>query len=116
VTDRDDSDDVYICHGCIGDAFLKQEVRGDGRKRKCNFCGETREPWPLDELAERVEGVIKEHFRTTPSDPRDEGFVYDEDMDWERRGDPVADAILNIAGLEPETAEAIRKRLSETTP
>jgi hypothetical protein len=115
VADGDDSDDVYICHGCIGEAFLKQEVRCGGRKRECQFCGKTREAWPLDELAERVQGIIEEHFRITPSDPSDEGFAYDKDMDWERRGDPVADVIADIVGLEPEPAEAVRERLSENT-
>lgn len=115
VADRDDRDDVYICHECIGDAVLKDEVRADGRKRTCHFCGKPRKAWPLDELAERVQSVIEEHFRTTPSDPRDEGFAYDKDMEWERRGDPIADVIANIAGLAPEPAEAIRERLSEQT-
>jgi hypothetical protein len=115
VADRDDNDDTYICHACIGDTFLKREVRRDGRKRECHFCGKTREAWPLDELAERIQGVIEEHFRVTPSDPRDEGFAYDKDMDWERRGDPAADVIAEIAGLEPESAEAVRERLSEKT-
>jgi hypothetical protein len=114
VTERDDSDETYICHGCIGDPFLKKEVRRDGRERECHFCGKTRVAWPLEELAERVQHVIGEHFRITPSDPRDEGFAYDKDMDWERRGDPVADIIAEIAGLESEPAEAIRERLSES--
>jgi HEPN/RES N-terminal domain 1/RES domain len=115
VADEDDSDDVYICHGCIGDSFLKKEVRREGGRRQCHFCGKTRKAWPLDELAERVEGVIEEHFRITPSDPRDEGFAYDKDMDWERRGDPVDDVIAEIAGLEPEAAKAVRDRISEKT-
>src|SRR5437870_4520292 len=115
MADGDNSDDTCICYRCIGDAILKQEVRRDGRKRECHFCGKTREAWPLDELAERVQGVIEEHFRITPSDPRDEGLVYDKDVDWERRGDPVADVIAELAGLEPEPAEAVRERLSEKT-
>lgn len=115
VTNGDDSDDTYICHACIGDAFLKQEVSHDGLKRECHFCVKTGDAWSLDELAGRVKCVIEEHFRITPDDPRDEGFVYDKEMDWERRGDPIADVIAEIAGLEPEPAEAVRERLSEKT-
>jgi hypothetical protein len=113
VTDGDDSDDTYICHRCIGDAFLKQEICRHGRKRECHFCGKTCEAWPLDELAEQVRGVFEQHFRITPSDPGEEGFAYDRDMDWERRGELVADVIADIAGLEPEPAEAVRERLSD---
>lgn len=111
----EDSEDVYICHACVGDAFLKEEICSDGKKRKCEFCGKTRKTWPLQELAERVRSVIEEHFRITPSDPRDEGFAYDKEMDWERRGDPVADVIAEICELEPDVAEAVRKCISDET-
>ena len=113
--DDDDNDGIYICHGCVGDTFLKDEIRREGHKRWCHFCGKTRMAWPLDELAERVQGVIEDHVRITPSDPRDEGFAYDKDMDWERRGEPIADVIAGVAELEPEVAEAIREHLSERT-
>ncbi|HTA98916.1 MAG TPA: RES domain-containing protein [Bradyrhizobium sp.] len=112
---EDDSDNVYICYGCIGDSFLKDEVRQEGSNRQCHFCGKSREAWPLDELAERVRDVIEEHFEVTPSDPSDEGFVYDREMDWERRGEPVADVISGIAELDQNVAEAVRDRLSEQT-
>jgi hypothetical protein len=100
MADDDDSDGIYICHGCVGDSILKGEIRSDGHKRECHFCSKRRMAWPLDELAGRVQVVIEEHFRITPSDPR-------------RRGEPVADVIAEIAELEPKAAEAIRERLSE---
>ena len=112
MANGDDGDDVYICYGCIGDSFLKEEVRREGHKRQCHFCEKARKAWPLDKLAERVQGVIDEHFRITPSDPRDEYLFYDEDMDWERRGDPVAAVIAEIAELEPKPAEEVREHLS----
>ncbi len=115
MADDDDSDDAYICHACVGDAFLKGEIRREGHKQECHFCGKTQKAWPLEELVERIEGVIQEHFRITPSDPSEEGFVYDKDMDWKRRGEPIADVVAQIAELEPESAEAVRARLSEKT-
>jgi hypothetical protein len=57
VADEDDSDNVYICHGCIGDSFLKDDVRREGRTRQCHFCGKARKAWPLDELAERAQAT-----------------------------------------------------------
>ena len=115
MADDDDNDSVYICHGCVGDTFLKDEIRREGHERECHFCSKTQMAWPLDELAGRVQAIIEEHFRITPSDPRDEGFMYDKDLDWERRGEPVADVIAEIAELESEAAEAIREHLSERT-
>jgi hypothetical protein len=37
VADADDCHDTYICHRCVGDSFLKQEIRRDGRKQECHF-------------------------------------------------------------------------------
>jgi hypothetical protein len=113
VADAEDSDNIYICHACIGDAYLKQEVLSDAHKRTCHFCRGISEAWPLDELAERIQMVIEEHFVVTPDNPSDDGFYYDED--WERRGEPVAEVIAEIARLEPEPTEAVRERLSEKT-
>ena len=115
MAEEDDCNDVYICHSCVDDTFLKDEIRSEGRNRKCSFCGKSGKAWPLEELAERVQAVIEEHFKITPSDPRSEGFVYDEEMQWERRGDPVECVIAEIAGVEPGLAEAVRKRLSKMT-
>lgn len=94
-----DSDDAYICHECIDDSFLKDEVRQEGSARNCHFCGKVRVAWPLDELATRVQGVVEEHFKATAGD----------------RGDPVAYVIAEIAGLDAKIAEAVRARLSEQT-
>lgn len=119
VPDSNDSCDTYICHACIGDFFLKKEIRRGGQKQECDFCGETRKAWPLNELAERVRGVIETHFRITPSDPYEEasegGYMYDKDTDWERRGSPLADIIADIAELKPDAAEAVRDLLSQDT-
>jgi hypothetical protein len=50
-------------NACVGDSFLKGQIRRDGRKHECNFCGEIRKAWPLGELAKRVRGLVEEHFR-----------------------------------------------------
>ena len=115
MADEGDNDDVNICHECVGDALLKEEIRSEGPKRTCQFCGQTRKAWPLEELAERIQEVIEEHFRPTPCDPWSEGVAYDKEIGWERRGEPVADLIAEIALLEPEAAEAFRESLSEKT-
>jgi hypothetical protein len=44
-----------------------------------------------------VQSVIEEHFRVTPSDPYEEGLPYDRDIEWHRRGNPIADVIADIA-------------------
>lgn len=110
-----DEDDVFVCYDCVGDPHLKGEIRRDGSRRPCQFCRKKRKAWPLRELAERVRGVIEEHFRLTPSDPGAEGFPYDKETQWERRGEPVEWVITEIAAVEPDVAEAIRRRISEAT-
>ena len=60
-----------ICHSCIGDEFLADELKEKGTYSNCNYCGKENEAVPLDTLAERVHDVIEEHFRLIPSEPED---------------------------------------------
>lgn len=115
MADEDENHEVSICYACVGDAFLKEGIRSEGCKRTCQFCEKTQEAWPLEELAERIEGVVEQHFRITPSDPCSEGFAYDKEVGWERRGEPIVDLIAEIAQLDSEAADAVRECLSEKT-
>ena len=115
MAEEDDCNDVYICHSCVDDTFLKDEIRSEGRNRKCSFLRQERKSLAAGRTCRTgtQAGHAGADFRITPSDPRSEGFVYDEEMQWERRGDPVECVIAEIAGVEPGLAEAVRKRLSE---
>ena len=52
VTTEDD-DTAYVCHDCIGDPFLAEDVRAEGTRATCSYCGEVREALVLGDLVVR---------------------------------------------------------------
>ena len=59
------SNEQFVCHVCIGDEFLADEVRESGTDALCFHCGDSREAWPLADLANRIAEVLQEHFNLT---------------------------------------------------
>ena len=94
-----ENDTVRVCHDCIGDSFLANEVKEKGSRGLCGYCGKRRKSLTLEKLAERVHEVLQEHFRLT--------------LNETRSGYPVVDLIANIAGLDEEIADDVRALLSE---
>ncbi len=104
----------YICHACIGDPYLSLEVRREWTPATCGYCGGTREALAQEDLADRIHGVLHEHFQLTPNYPDEphEYFLLSEGR-WERRGDPVSFVIAEIAGLDEPLADDLTELLSE---
>jgi hypothetical protein len=58
----------FICHDCVGDAYLKAEIRKEN-SRQCTICGQTRESTDFDALCERIHEIISAEFEQTPGEP-----------------------------------------------
>jgi HEPN/RES N-terminal domain 1 len=106
--------EVRVCHGCFGDAFLKREVRRNGKREECAYCGKTRLSLSLEEVANLFEYAISTHYERTPSEPtlfeqatRHGGFT----GIWLRDGQPVLDLIQEIGETTEDIAEDIRDLL-----
>lgn len=82
-----------ICAGCVGEAYLKSEIRSEGQKRKCSYCGKTRKCMQLDELCHNVARAFDDHFEPG-------GYGYD----GEPIGESVVDVIQDAAVVEYEPA------------
>ena len=108
-----DGDTKNVCHSCIGDQFLADEVKERVTPALCSYCGETREAIPLDALAGRIDDVFREHFRLTPGYPVEpyEFFLADEG-EWCRRGDEASVVIADIAELDEGVAGDLTSLLS----
>ena len=97
-----EKDTVRVCHDCIGDSFLADEVKEKGSRGLCGYCGKRRKALTLEKLAERIHEVLQEHFRLSLNE-----------TPWRRSGYPVVDLIANMAGLDEEIADDVRVLLSE---
>ncbi len=64
-------------------------------------------------MASRIETAFDQHFYRTPTEPSGTEIFLSNEIDWERKGDPVAYVIEERAEVEPAPAEDIRKVLED---
>ena len=104
----------HVCHACIKDAFLSDEVKMEATLAQCSYCRETREAITLAILAERFHETLREHFCLTPDHP-DEPYEYYQasEGDWDRRGEPAQYVIMDMADIAEEVAADATKLLSD---
>ena len=110
------NDTKHVCHVCIGDQFLAEEVKEVGTPTQCSYCDETREAVTLDGLAGRIDETIEEHFVLTPTEPSgyDSVMIREGLSDfWERDGDPVDELIGSIACVSEDIASDVSRLLSD---
>ena len=55
----------YLCHACIGDKFLAEQVEKEGTREECTYCRGTKTALTLEDLSDRIHRVLEEHFELT---------------------------------------------------
>lgn len=115
-----DSDDLkakQICHACIGEQYLSDEVRAKGKRAKCSYCEKTRRTFSLDKLAEHVALAFEQHYYRTSDQPNDYEHMLQRDKElsyeWHRHGDDVVYAIQNAAEIPEDAAQDVQSILEE---
>jgi hypothetical protein len=111
--DFDDASLVNVCFMCVGDEFLRQSVRSDGKETECSYCKNVRSCFSLAGIGDQVHEVLNEQFYLTSSEPDGLDYMLAKDGLWNREGDPVAEVIADIGGFDEEIAEDIRAYLSD---
>lgn len=112
-----DQEKLSICHECVGDEFLKTEIRDQGKRGKCSYCQKKiRKVVPLPWLAEQIHSTIEEHFYLTSNEPTPLEYIMlkDKDLnyDWERHGQDVNYLIQEITEVDQDVANDIQTYLS----
>ena len=110
-----DSEAKHLCHTCIGDQFLADDVNKEGIPVICSYCGETREAMTLEDLADRIHEVIENHFERTSSEPDwlSSIMLRERMLDcWVPDGEPVVDLMADIACVTEEIAKDLTDLLS----
>lgn len=103
-----------VCHQCFGDIFLKREVRRDGEKAECAYCGKTLLTLPLKEVADLFESAIDTHYVKAPSEPSsmEQAMLHEGVMDfWYPDGQPITDLIQEIGETSKDIAGDIQDLL-----
>ncbi|MDX9710355.1 MAG: RES domain-containing protein [Trichloromonas sp.] len=101
-----------LCHHCVGEEYLGDEVRRKGRRGQCSYCGRSARSYKLEDFADRVETAFEQHFLRTSDQPTswELSFLSDRESnyEWERHGEPVVWAIANAAEIPEQAAQDIQ--------
>ena len=115
--DFDNLRQKLLCSNCVGDSYLKEEVRQNGRRTRCSYCGVIDATYTIGNVADRVEQAFQQHYERTADHPDswEERLLADRESnyDWERAGDIVVWAIVNAASIEENVAQDIQAILEE---
>jgi hypothetical protein len=108
-------DEAYLCWQCVGETFLRDLIRKQGKTKACSFCQNRRKAFHLEEVADIFEIAFQSHYKRTRTGPTDLEYAMirhgiSNDM-WLRDGEPVLEAFKSAADISTEIAEAIREIL-----
>lgn len=106
-----------LCYSCTGEDYLREEMRKNGLRAKCDYCRKVRKAYSLEELSERINFAFNEHYQRTPNEPsfyqsmmiRDPDYKYN----WEREGEIAVYAIMNAAIIPEDAAKDIQILLDD---
>ena len=110
-----ENDSKYICYDCIGDEFLSEEVKTNGSPIQCSYCSSGSKTITLEDLSNRVHGVVEEHFVRTPSEPNwmDSILIREGMIDvWLPDGQQAEDLTMDIANVSEEISGDVAGTLS----
>ncbi|MFD0894738.1 RES family NAD+ phosphorylase [Luteolibacter ambystomatis] len=99
----------------MGDQYLRNEIQGQGKIRKCFHCKTRRNACNIKLVATKVERVFESHFVRTDTEPSawEYTLIKEMDYDWDREGEPVSAVVAEIAGVDDEVADAIVEELED---
>jgi len=110
------NNDERVCSNCIGEEYLKLQVKGSTSTDDCSFCERRAcKTLPISELAAFVSNMLEEHYQATASEP--DGLelmaVKYGSEDWYQQGTPLNDLIEETVEVNCDVATAIADELKD---
>jgi hypothetical protein len=87
------------------DAVLRQWIRDNGQAGTCAFCGRRRVACSFPKLARKVDEAIREFYR--PAQETAHVVEESDNLEYWADGTPADEIIQEIAGVEPDLADAL---------
>ena len=107
VTTRDSTLELegsqYVCHACMGDRILAEQVEQEGVQSECSYCQRTGAALTLSDLSNCIHQVLEQHFVPTSVDDVPEER-------WEDFDDAET-VIQKVANVEQSIAADVREYL-----
>ncbi|MFD1702930.1 RES family NAD+ phosphorylase [Methylopila henanensis] len=104
-----DEEHRYVCHECIGDAYLKNEIERIGAVHTCMICDKRQKCTDFEELCDRIHVIMTEDFERVSSDSYS---YYGGGLDLERSGDGLYQIFYEIIESEGYLLDEIKEYLS----
>jgi len=106
-----------ICHECVGEDFLNDQIRREGKRGKCTYCKKSRKVKKLKWLAESIHQAMEQHFHLTSDEPSALEYAISRDKEsnyeWERRGVSVDFIIQELAEVNEHIAKDMQQYLMD---
>lgn len=89
-------DELAVCWGCVDDAYLKQIIRCEGKRRTCSVCNRRiRNAYTVEQLGKLMEPILREYFSHGEAVKR---FGVDDKEWWEQEGDDLSWVVQEVLG------------------
>ena len=107
--------DKVLCYQCVGEPYLKNEIRCEGSESVCSYCGRRANAYNVSCVSKRIDQAFKDHYERTEACPDEQEVArlterY-EDYEWTRSGEPVVAAISDAAEIQECVARDIQRKL-----
>ncbi len=110
----EESDENWVCAGCIGEEFLRQHIEKVGTLQTCHYCEEVHACFTLEAVSDLTEKAIESHFYRTRTEPNDMEYAslrYIDGYDWFRDGKDIVQLIEDLLQTRRELADDIQQLL-----
>lgn len=81
--DNVDADSIFLCLECMGDRFLREQVRDRNEEALCTYRGREGRCITLRDLSECIRKVLEDRFPITPSELQGLDHTLAKDDLWE---------------------------------
>ncbi|EOP1617155.1 RES family NAD+ phosphorylase [Escherichia coli] len=110
----EESDESWVCAGCIGEEFLRHRIEKKGRLQTCHYCEEDHPCFTLETVCNLTEKAVQAHFYRTPAEPNEMEYASLRHLDgyeWFRDGEDVVQLIEDLLQTRREVADDIQQLL-----
>ena len=103
----------FVCHGCIGDKLLAEQVARKGTQSVCSYCQLSKAALTLADLSNRIHQVLEEFFEPIPIQYEDDVVPPEDNLtqQWRDYLEDTETVIGRIANLKRCIASDVRDNL-----
>lgn len=110
----EESDESWVCAGCIGEEFLRNSIEKEGTRQTCHYCAEIHACFSLEAVSDLTEKAIEAHFYRTPTEPNEMEYArlrHTDGYDWFRDGEDIVQLIEDLLQTHCKIADDIQQLL-----